>query len=880
MTTEDTMPDLNSTATSPDGRVSPDSFQIVSDALGADLRNRAQGDEGGGASARPRRGRPGALATGRPVEAQRSGSRRTSIRAPIIVVGFDCEWDKQDASLNRALCYSFHGQLLGGPSWSGVIYCQDGKRLTLASLLRHIIEAGRKAGHLRRWPKALTLVGHWTLSDLAMLADFPKLQLQFSSIRNTYVTLQHPLKVPVHDSSKHRHVIAVTLRDTLLLTPGGSKSLDSLGALLGEPRVELSDGQIERMAEPLERDPELFDRYARQDPTICVAHALQLLQLNEGLTGRAEVPVTLSGLGEAFLLGLWESKGVSRQQVLGIEELVERAWNPAKGRLLPRKSVRPEASRHLFETLATECFHGGLNVQFLFGAGPMGTWLDVDLAGAYSVAMSLIGMPDWERLRSSTNLDDYGPLTLGFAHVRFRFPPGTRYPCLPVATEHGPLFPLSGTSFCCSPEICLARKLGAHLEILHGVVLPVDDSIRPFELFVRECTRRRSQFPKGDVKNALWKELANSTYGRLAQGTRPKRAFDSRTGQLQWLRPGRISNPFFAAWITSFIRGVMGEMLNALPPHVVVCSATTDGFLSTATEADIGAVTQGELCRAYSLARQRLTGDPNIYDIKHRIAQPLGIRTRGQATLVPLAGEPIVLAKAGIKPPIKDKALHNDWLIDQFVRRDADSKVTYSQLRSLQDLHRHGGDLVAVPVERRASLDYDFKREPVGECMRDIREIPHLAFESRPWPNVEAFLECRAHWEVFRRQRVLKTVGDLADFRAFCATPPGRAVRTTAPRGASKVALRMFLRAFVRNRWGLDSRVMNYPELAEWLTASGYPCRREDVENAQRPASKLIEHSVATTPAVLQFIKVITDRFPGFRAELLLLHKPGKFPTL
>ncbi|NBR84118.1 MAG: hypothetical protein EBT61_01225 [Verrucomicrobia bacterium] len=379
------------------------------------------------------------------------------------MVGFDCEWDKQDASLNRALCYSFHGQLLGGPSWSGVIYCQDGKRLTLASLLRHIIEAGRKAGHLRRWPKALTLVGHWTLSDLAMLADFPKLQLQFSSIRNTYVTLQHPLKVPVHDSSKHRHVIAVTLRDTLLLTPGGSKSLDSLGALLGEPRVELSDGQIERMAEPLERDPELFDRYARQDPTICVAHALQLLQLNEGLTGRAEVPVTLSGLGEAFLLGLWESKGVSRQQVLGIEELVERAWNPAKGRLLPRKSVRPEASRHLFETLATECFHGGLNVQFLFGAGPMGTWLDVDLAGAYSVAMSLIGMPDWERLRSSTNLDDYGPLTLGFAHVRFRFPPGTRYPCLPVATEHGPLFPLSGTSFCCSPEICLARKLGAHL---------------------------------------------------------------------------------------------------------------------------------------------------------------------------------------------------------------------------------------------------------------------------------------------------------------------------------------------------------------------------------------------------------------------------------
>lgn len=347
-----------------------------------------------------------------------------------------------------------------------------------------------------------------------------------------------------------------------------------------------------------------------------------LLQLNEELTGRAEVPVTLSGLGEAFLLRLWESKGVFRQQVLGTEDIVELVWNHTKGKPIPRKSVKPVMLRHLNEALVSDCFHGGLNVQFLFGGGPIGTWLDVDLAGAYTTAMSLIDMPDWERLRSSTNLDDYGPLTLGFAHVRFRFPPGTLRPCLPVATDHGPLFPLSGESCCCSPEIHQARRLGAEIEILLGAVLPVDDTVRPFELFVRECTLRRSQFPKGDVMNALYKELGNSAYGRIAQGARPKRAFDSRTGQAQWLRPGRISNPFFAAWITSVVRGVMSEMLNALPPHVMVCSATTDGFLSTATEADIVAATQGELCRAYSLARQRLTGDPKIYEVKHRIAQP------------------------------------------------------------------------------------------------------------------------------------------------------------------------------------------------------------------------------------------------------------------
>ena len=855
-------------------------FEHVSAPLSTDRRNSTQGVVGGEASAVPRRARPGA-APGRAEEAARSESRRTTRKAPCIVVGFDSEYEREGVQ-NRVLCYSFHAQIVGGPSWGGVIYCQNGKRLKLASLLRQIIEEGRKAGHLRRWPKALTLVGHWTLSDLAMLEDFSKLKHQFSSIRNTYVTLQQPLDVAVLDSSNHRHVIAVTLRDTMLLSPGGSKTLDSLGDLLGEPKVELPDGQIDRMEELLQQDPDLFERYAKQDPKICVAHALLLLQLNEELTGRAEVPVTLSGLGEAFLLRLWESKGVSRQKVLGVEELVETAWNRALGHLVPRKVVKPVLIRHLFESLASECFHGGLNVQFLFGAGPIGTWFDVDLVGAYTTAMSMIGMPDWQRLRSSTNLDDYGPLTLGFAYIRFSFPPDTTHPCLPVATAHGPLFPLSGESCCCAPEIYLARKLGAVVEILHGAVLPVDDTVRPFELFVQECTRRRSQFPKGEVMNALYKELANSTYGRIAQGARPKRAFDSRTGQPQWLRPGRISNSSFAAWITSYIRAVMSEMLNALPPHVVLCSATTDGFLSTATEADIVAATQGELCRAYSLARQRLTGDPKIYEVKHRIAQPLGIRTRGQATLVALPGEPIVLARAGIKPPMKDTNEQNDWLINEFLKRTPETRLPYSQLRSLQDLHRDSGDLISVMVTRRASLDFDFKREPIGECMRDIRGVSHLAFDTRPWLDVDAFLKCRADWDVFRRTRVLKTVADLEEFRAFCATPSGPRTRTSKPGGAVKVSLRMFLRAYVRNRWGLDSSVLNYPELADWLTAAGYPCRPTDLENANRSSTKLVEHSVAGTPAVLAFIKVITEQFPGFQGHHLFTHdaKPGQFPSL
>jgi hypothetical protein len=153
--------------------------------------------------------------------------------------------------------------------------------------------------------------------------------------------------------------------------------------------------------------------------------------------------------------------------------------------------------------------------------------------------------------------------------------------------------------------------------------------------------------------------------------------------------------------------------------------------------------------------------------------------------------------------------------------------------------------------------------------MRPIRGIAHLCFETRPWRTVAEFTACREDFDTWTRDRKksLKTIPDLEDFLEFRAirglmTP----VKCPHRKAALTLAKRHFLRAFVRSKWGLDGAAMSYSELSEWLTENGYRTSKEDVENAARPKSKLIEHSVPCTPATQEFCNLISKRFPEFES--------------
>jgi hypothetical protein len=784
-------------------------------------------------------------------------------------ISWDVEWDRKDEE-NQLLTYQFYAQLPGGGEWFAVLKPAVCSRVTLNQFLATVVQLGMQAGILSDWPTEIVLLAHFTRADLSMFWDFPKLRLRFDSVRNTFATMRKPCKLTLWDQQRHGHPVTVVLRDTMLLTPGGELSLAALGKQLGLEKLELSPAETKNMGGFLASDPNRYCDYALRDPEICLRLTERLLKQSTPVTGSAKLPPTLSSLGVTQLLRLWEQAGISRHSVLGTELLKDKKWNAEKGRNYTRTKTIPTRDRHRYESVATECYHGGRNEQFLFGAGLRGLWTDYDLCGAYTTALALIGMPDWSAMRQTRDLDEFQPTTLGFAQVRFSFPDGTRFPCLPVCTPFGLIFPLTGISDCCSPEIYLAVKMGARLEIVTGLVVPCDPLNPPFLPFIQHCTRERISHPKGSFEEALWKDVGNGLYGKLAQGLMMKRCYDSRSDAYAVLPPSRITNPFFAAYTTSLVRAVMGEFLHRLPPVATVCNVTTDGFLTTASPEAVAHSAAGPLGLLFARARQDICGDPKSIEAKHRIAQPLGWRTRGQATLESLPGQPFVLAKAGLKPPTRDKALQNEWIIGQFLSRTPGSRYEFDVLRSMADMCRQGGDLVPESIDRRLNMDFDWKRRPVDPCHRNIRGQPHLAFDTVPWESEAQFIRCRERWDEFRRDRVLKTTADLTDFEDFLAANPVAGIRRPRRNGEVRLALRMFLRAFVRDRCGLTSDALSYPELAAWLTELGYPCKREAVENARRRNAVMQPRAVRRTPAVVQFVAAVQCRFPSFDAEQLL----------
>src|SRR5664280_1218619 len=448
---------------------------------------------------------------------------------------------------------------------------------------------------------------------------------------------------------------------------------------------------------------ELFERYALNDAVICVEYLKRMIALYESLTGKTKVPVTLTSIGVDLLIKSWDDDlKIDQLDILGKETVVEERWDKKKGYYVKQRKNVSLKECYWHEALVTECYHGGRNEQFWFGPCFEDVWNDYDLSSAYATAMSLIGRANWKKFRFSRKVEDYGPQTLGFACVTFKFPKSIRYPSMPVRTVNGLVFPMEGTTNCTAPEISVAKDLGAELTIHHGVIIPTDDSIRVFGHFIKGCLAERKKHKKGSLNNLFWKEIANSTYGKTAQGLREKRVYDMRDRQTKILPPSKITNPFFAAYITSFVRAVLGEIINSLPRSVLVFSCTTDGFLTNASERQMKQAQKGRLAKLFAETRLDMMGEPAVLEKKHSIRIPLGWRTRGQATLKPGPVNPddknfhIVLAKGGIytRGEYEREQDKNELIVGMFFKRKPTDQIYMEVMTGIRDMVNYDSDLV------------------------------------------------------------------------------------------------------------------------------------------------------------------------------------------
>jgi len=857
-----------------------------------------------------------------------------------LIIGFDTEYqryadDETKTLNNEVLSYQYSCLIIEKDteindsfSWSGLVKPKGPlvtDRLSLREFLIAAVQDGLSKNSNVVLPSTIYLVAHFTRADVPGFSDFKdevtRSALQLDNIRNLFMNVANDIKLDLGEPASGNSIpISVKIRDTMTLAPSGAKSLAAIGDILGFEKIELGATPQEElsikqnMKSFMKRDWDAFYKYAIRDAEICTQYTHKMIRLYQERTGKFRMPVTLTSIGVDLIRQFWKDQGVNPLEIVGKEEIKEEYWSKRFGRYQTKKKVVYRKKIHWSLDFFTECYHGGRNEQFWFGPAFDSVWYDYDLSSAYPSAMALIGRPDWDKCRPIRDTDEllgFRSAELVFANVDFEFPHDVAYPVLPVRTKNGLIFPRQGNSTTHISEILLAHRLGAKITLVEGRFIPsgrhgnfkqgVERPIRPFDGFTRYCIEKRKQFPKKTLNNLFWKELVNSTYGKTAQGLRERRIYDLRDQDTKPLAESPITNPVYAAFITAFCRGVLGEIMNALPRDVAIFNVTTDGFLTNATSEQMAEASKGTLCKFYRSSRRLLTGVPSgtedIYEIKHIIRKPLGWRTRAQATLTPSElsdwhdtgitpkeDEQYVLAKGGIKlPDPASKAAENSQIIDLFFNRQPTDTMMMKLGLGIREMYSLGVDFVDREMEKVLSMEFDWKRRPINPAMAEGRDFRHLQFQTEPWETIEHFQKTRQLWEQYNlsERHCLKTKEDLNAFASFhessLSTEGDASKYLRKDKGDLKRLRQELLIAWKLRKAGTHEikphafgRTNIFPtynlkakEMAEILNDEiGVPCAKTDVDNAAKK-TVFAPHRVPNTHTVrTKLSRIKRDLFP------------------
>lgn len=807
-------------------------------------------------------------------------------------IGFDTEYVfNPETRQNDILSYQSYVVLPDNTGISNIIYPPDSQkksRLSFKEFLCQTITPLPETGVITKWPGIINIYAHFIRADIASFANFwSDYKILLKGIRGTVSSFKNRYGIDFDEQQERRvkteqimfdkrtsppRCSNVAFIDTLLITPGGM-GLAECGELLGLPKLTIpAPYSITNMREYLLGDRAGFEAYALRDAEIAVRYALQVRNFCARELMIDRVPATIGAMAVSRFTKTLKENNMSPEVCLGTHIKTRELWLTEKQAFRTIKNPASVPSRELFETFPINCYHGGRNECFMMGVTPSDHWYDYDLAGAYTTGLLDILTPDYGNIRLSKNPDDYCGHVMGFALVTFRFPESVPYPSLPVRTDqYGLFFPLSGESWATAPEIELALSLGAEMTIHNGIIVPWicdtsphnSESTSVFLPFVQQVRENRNRHIKGSLEEKFWKEIGNSLYGKLAQGLRAKTAFDTARGLNRSLPPSSVTQPFFAAHVTGFIRAVAGELMNALPSDSSVVSVTTDGFLTNCPLNKINM--SGPLSSRFQSLCDIVDPGSSMLTCKHEVSQLIAMKTRGQLTYRAIQGKPVVHARAGVKPPADiPRSDYNDYMVDLYLNRLPGQTLSRSTLISTREMWLSESDLVSREQDIRLNLEFDFKRQPVQPAMNE----GHLLMFSRPWDNMEEALQQRSLFDDWRQTHTLKTLADWDDWCDFlyCRTVFSDMKLKVGSKRSDDILVRLFLRALTQCQWGLmlkDKKSYSCKEVAEWLTSEGYSVTVTDVKNAVRAKIPQMKFS-SVTPRMKSLMDIIARKYPTF----------------
>jgi hypothetical protein len=544
-----------------------------------------------------------------------------------VFAGYDSEWT--EVSPGKLQCESYQFYIVGiGGELAVVCYPRSNQmegRLGLQEMLEAVLILARELGVIIEMPTEVVLIGFFLRVDLAMTSDLPFYKRKLSNIGGKVATGGEPIGFEiVHRDQDVRSMMCAKpvvtyqhgigyLLPTRFVDVGKHAAdrtpLEELGDAIGIPKVKLDAPFRKDRMDVFKRDDlESFRVYGVVDAKIGVYYWLRIECFAKDVVDLSEAPVSAGALAVKVCRQTFTDASLDYGDLFDVQEVQKTDWNEFTGRKRSYRKMQMSGMRQFHENFATVCFHGGRNENFQTGPSTLARWQDYDLIGAYTTGLVVFRPIAYHLSFETKRLKDLEGDVLGFAWVDFEYPSSVRFPVLPVRSEkRGLIFPLSGCSYASAPEITLAVRQGCKVKIKRGVIWPwakSDDDVRIFEPFVKKIRELRVRYKDEPVLEDYSKLLGNSLYGKTAQNLHGGTAFDMEALASRPSSPSALTNAPIAAFVTGFIRAVIGELLHSIPAHCEVASVTTDGFLTTAQEHEIDLT--GELCQRYLALCERV----------------------------------------------------------------------------------------------------------------------------------------------------------------------------------------------------------------------------------------------------------------------------------
>ena len=680
-----------------------------------------------------------------------------------LVISFDTEWQENQNHRREILSYQFTTYYKGQireymfipkttePLSLGEVFSVIGNDYKI-NLSSYPIPKNEKGYNIYPDEVPVYLLAHNALCDITNLRDFER---AYSNLMETNdVFTKRPFRVlstNLLDRNTYR-TMQVNVVGTMNHYMG---SLASLGQSVGVNKIELPEGTIEHMEEYRKNHFTDYAKYAMRDTHVIMEWYLHNFK-------DLQIPPTTSGFAERLMVKAMG--GINNvRDFRGVEYVtnsIER--NDGSSYLKSFEKFKTPLAAEIAKR-ASEAYAGGFNACMKVGYYDTKTY-DFDLRGAYPTAGTTLPninfnatapLEKWkDKTLTKQDLGLYPYTQFGFGRVNFEFPENIKFPCIAIKSDNGLVFPRKGENVPTTwAEVKMALAMGATVQCLDFEMYEPErnekgkivGNLAPgFKFFAEKRKEIADIYGKGSPKEITAKLTNNAIYGKISQNLVSHNIRNVATNEMEVASSSSLTSPAHAAYITALVRcALCGTMEQLSERGFNNFSVTTDGFISDAPIEEINKCNIYGLRDVLSRSNNFLTGNPDVWAVKHEQERLFNITTRVNQGFGPddkyISG--VVSAATGYKG--------DDFVKDYLERPEEGMHITQKRLPNLNEMIWKGADYVAETQERIIKFNYDFKRDVDQQTLEDKpvsfegKDYSIVNFETNPYDSFDSYIETK-----------------------------------------------------------------------------------------------------------------------------------------